>query len=169
MFVMGELAAVSKDRHEINQGHSKTELSYRSKDRDVRVSCQRQVHQSFRRDISLLTTSGGWRWSIGCARCSPRDCANLQVRPSSAHEASAFMSLRRTKLVMSSACIESRLGLQKVSKCVIISKRVVKPVPQEEVSKSEKMERYLDILLRISRPDVVWRIMVLRADGKDCE
>src|SRR5690348_5944168 len=80
MFVTGELwHTVIMDRHETNQARSKTGLPYRAKDRDVRVSCQRQVHQSFRRDISLLTTSGGWRWSIGCVRCSPRDCANLQV------------------------------------------------------------------------------------------
>jgi hypothetical protein len=33
------------------------------------------------------------------------------VRPRSAHEASAFMSLSSTKLVMSRACMESRFGL----------------------------------------------------------
>lgn len=75
------------------------------------VSCQRQVHQSFRLAISFFAASGVCRPSMGCARCRPSDWASRQVSPSNAHDASAFMSFRSTKLVMSRAWMESRLGL----------------------------------------------------------
>lgn len=86
-----------------------------SKESEVRVSCQTQVHQSLRLIISRDLTSGDALSlpSDGVGRCSPRDCARRQVRPVSAHEASAFMSLSKTKLVRSKACIESKDGLRR--------------------------------------------------------
>ena len=68
-------------------------------------------YQSFLLAISFLAPSGVWRPSSGWALCKPSDCASRQVRPSKAHDASAFMSLSSTKLVISSAWMESRLGL----------------------------------------------------------
>lgn len=42
-------------------------------------------------------------------------------------------------------------------------------IPQQEVTKPKKMEGDLDVLLRISRSDMVWGLVVLGADCKDGE
>lgn len=88
-------------------------VSYRSNERDVSVSCQTQVHHNFRRMNSFLLTSGGRvsRFSRVVVRCSPNDCASRHVNPVNAHDASAFMSFKRTKLVSRRAWIESNDGL----------------------------------------------------------
>lgn len=97
----------------------------------MRVSCQIQVHlrhhglagsageihllsrayQSLRRTISLLLRPGLSLPSSTCGRWRPRDCASRHVSPNNAHEPSAFMSFKRTKLVISKAWSESKFGL----------------------------------------------------------
>lgn len=96
------------------ENESQESSAYRSKESEVSVSCQTQVHQSLRRIISL-------GFALGCAlsrpsyvlgRCRPRDCARRHVSPVNAHEASAFISLSSTKLVSRRAWIESKDGLR---------------------------------------------------------
>lgn len=116
------------------ESHSVSWGTHRSNERDVSASCHTHVHlglvsskiverrrgstyHNFRRTISLFRTSGLSRPSSSCGRCSPRDCASRQVRPSKAHDASAFISLSSTKPDMSRAWIESKLGLEEVSSC----------------------------------------------------
>lgn len=87
---------------------------YRSNESDVRVSCQTHVHQSLLRIICFVLASGGrpLRPSEGVvARCRPKDCAKRHVSPVNAQDASAFISLSRTKLVRSKAWMESKEGL----------------------------------------------------------
>lgn len=68
------------------------------------------TYQSFRRTYSFVDSSDGLvSWDD--ARCSPRDWARRQVSASRAHDPSAFMSFKRTKLVINKAWMESRLGL----------------------------------------------------------
>lgn len=86
---------------------------YLSKDSDVRVSCQTTLHQSLRRIISFDWVFGGVlsRLSLGVGLCRPSDWARRHVSPIKAQEASAFISLRRTKQVKRRAWIESNEGL----------------------------------------------------------
>jgi hypothetical protein len=74
------------------------------------------------------------------------------------------MSLSSTKLVMSNAWMESRLGLKGQQES---ENRDRAHMPQQKVTEPQKVERYLDVLLRVPCADMVWRVVVLGADGED--
>src|SRR3569833_4707999 len=86
---------------------------------NVKERLQSATHQSLRRCISFFLESGDSSPSNVWDRSRPRDCARREERPSSAHDASAFMSFSNTKPVMQRAWIESRFGLARAVSCLL--------------------------------------------------
>ena len=137
------------------------------------VSCQTQVHHSLRRMASLARASGGAfsRPSYEAGRCSPSDCARRQVNPVNAQDASAFISLRSTKLVRRRACMESKEGLldQLPSRASSVRVNGGGGEPEQEIAEAQKVEGYLNVFLRVPCADVIRALVILRPDGQDCK
>lgn len=131
--VIGDLTALEvSHQHEIPNTHL-------SKESDVKVSCHTTLHHNLLRTISFDWVFGGVqsRLSLRGVLCRPSDWARRQVNPISAHDASAFMSFRRTKHVRRRAWMESKEGLRCVSPSC---QNWQAALPKKKVAQSEEVK-----------------------------